>query len=112
MPSKPIFTSVIEVTPFLAQVSSSDFVIGREALEMSGCWVPTPAQNRRNPPPVPVAELAEAVAFLEWLLENHFTFLGLREIAYRMTPEGLAGEIRAESGLGILRVTADGREAG
>ena len=44
-------------------------------------------------------ELAEARAFLEWLRENHFTFLGYRE--YEVTDD----EIRAVpgSGLGILR---------
>ena len=54
MPSKPIFTSVISVTPALAQASSSDGLIGREALVMSGVSSPTPLQNSFMPPPVPV----------------------------------------------------------
>ena len=54
MPSKPMLISTISVTPFLAQVSSSDFLIAREALLISGCWTPTPAQNSLKPPPVPV----------------------------------------------------------
>jgi phospholipase C len=28
--------------------------MAREALEMSGCWMPTPPQKSLNPPPVPV----------------------------------------------------------
>jgi len=54
MPSKPILISTISVTPFLAQVSTSDDLILREALLTSGCWTPTPVQNSLNPPPVPV----------------------------------------------------------
>ena len=56
-----------------------------------------------SPPPVPVAELTETMAFLQWLLDNHFTFLGVREYAF----EGRAGEGNLKpvtgTGLGILR---------
>ncbi|MGE0210424.1 MAG: NAD-glutamate dehydrogenase [Parvibaculaceae bacterium] len=56
-----------------------------------------------NPPPVPVAELTEAMAFLQWLLDNHFTFLGVREYVF----EGRSGEGNLKpvsgTGLGILR---------
>ena len=41
-------------TPFLAQSSTSDFLIRRDALVMSGCWTPTPEQNSFRPPPEPV----------------------------------------------------------
>jgi hypothetical protein len=54
MPSKPILISTISVTPFLAQVSISDFLMARDALLTSGCWTPTPPQNSLKPPPVPV----------------------------------------------------------
>ncbi|MEM9624262.1 MAG: hypothetical protein AAF993_21660, partial [Pseudomonadota bacterium] len=37
---------------------------------------------RDQPPPLDETEIAEAIAFLEWLLANHFTFLGYREFAY------------------------------
>ena len=33
----------------------------------------------RLPPPVPVSELTETLAFLQWLAEDHFVFLGARE---------------------------------
>ncbi len=56
-----------------------------------------------NPPPVAVDELAESVQFLQWLLDNHFTLLGIREYVF----EGGAqkGQLKAvpNSGLGILR---------
>ncbi len=53
--------------------------------------------------PVDDANRAEAVEFLDWLADNHFTFLGFRE--YRVAP-GAEGEVLAaveNSGLGILR---------
>ena len=34
---------------------------------------------QRLPPPVPVSELTETLAFLQWLAEDHFVFLGTRE---------------------------------
>ena len=57
----------------------------------------------QSPPPLPVEELIESTAFLEWLLDNHFTFLGMREYAFA----GGAGEGELkpveDTGLGILR---------
>ncbi len=37
------------------------------------------ADLAERPPPVDAAELAEARAFLEWMDDDHFTFLGYRE---------------------------------
>jgi len=61
------------------------------------------AEYQSNPPPVPVDDLAESIAFLEWLLDNHFTFLGMRE--YRFEGGSKRGQLTAVqgSGLGILR---------
>jgi glutamate dehydrogenase len=59
------------------------------------------AELKANPPPVPVAEIEEAIAFLEWLVDNNFTFLGIRD--YRFTAAEDALEPVFESGLGILR---------
>jgi glutamate dehydrogenase len=56
---------------------------------------------KSNPPPLPAAEIEEAIAFLEWLADNNFTFLGIRD--YRFTPAADALEPVFESGLGILR---------
>jgi glutamate dehydrogenase len=56
-----------------------------------------------NPPPVAVDELAESIQFLQWLLDNHFTFLGIRE--YRFEGDAATSDLKAvpKSGLGILR---------
>ncbi len=61
------------------------------------------AELAANPPPVDPEELAEARAFLEWLEDDHFTFLGYRE--YDMLSEEGEDVLRAVSGsgLGILR---------
>src|SRR3977135_3034937 len=55
-----------------------------------------------NPPPPPVAEIAAANQFLQWLCANNFPFLGLRE--YRFSSDTDASdEISAGQGFGILR---------
>jgi glutamate dehydrogenase len=58
---------------------------------------------KHMPPPVPVAELAEALEFLEWLRADNFTFLGAREHVV----VGSGAKMRLEpvdaSGLGLLR---------
>ena len=58
---------------------------------------------QKNPPPIPIEELTESIAFLQWLLDNHFTFLGLRE--YKFVGGAKKGVLEpiADSGLGILR---------
>jgi glutamate dehydrogenase len=56
---------------------------------------------RKNPPNVPGDELSESIAFLEWLGNNHFTFLGARD--YRFDPKGEGAlEPVTDSGLGVL----------
>ena len=56
-----------------------------------------------NPPKVDTAELDEAVEFLAWLGDNHFTFLGYR--AYDFVPDADGEPLTPvdQSGLGILR---------
>ena len=56
-----------------------------------------------NPPPVPVDELAESIQFLDWLADNHFTLLGMRE--YEFVGGSRRGVLKAVagSGLGLLR---------
>jgi glutamate dehydrogenase len=54
---------------------------------------------KANPPPLPVDELAEAIQFLQWLLADNFTFLGLRDY----TIDGQSIEPDFETGLGIMR---------
>src|SRR5262252_239962 len=59
------------------------------------------AELKANPPPLPAAEIAEAVAFLEWLADNNFTFLGIRDYTFTVGEDAL--EPVFETGLGILR---------
>jgi glutamate dehydrogenase len=59
-----------------------------------------------RPPPVEEAELAEARAFLEWIDDHHFTFLGYR--AYDLVERDGEEALRPVegTGLGILRQPA------
>ncbi len=57
----------------------------------------------RQPPPIDGDELAEGKELLEWLADDHFTFLGYREYDLG-TEEGHGGlSVRPDTGLGILR---------
>jgi glutamate dehydrogenase len=76
-------------------------------------WAPMRAKTtalatelHRRAPSADPHELAEAQAFLTWLADEHFTFLGYRE--YELGAPGDPGELRAVpgSGLGILRGAA------
>jgi glutamate dehydrogenase len=61
------------------------------------------ADLERRPPPIGQLDLAEARAFLAWLADNHFTFLGYRchDLVVRAGDDALA--VVPGSGLGILR---------
>lgn len=48
-------------------------------------------------------ELHESVAFLDWLVDNHFTFLGVRDYKLVNKEGDKALEIISGSGLGVLR---------
>ncbi|CAM9966521.1 unnamed protein product, partial [Phaeothamnion confervicola] len=56
---------------------------------------------KTNPPPVPVDDIAEAIQFLEWLMADNFTLLGVRDYAVTGTERDLAP--LPETGLGMLR---------
>lgn len=58
---------------------------------------------RENPPPISPEELEEAVEFLHWLGDDHFTFLGYREYAYSGDVDHRQSYSEPTSGLGILR---------
>ncbi|MEQ1771179.1 MAG: NAD-glutamate dehydrogenase domain-containing protein, partial [Devosia sp.] len=57
---------------------------------------------RANPPRGPLATKDEALAFLDWLGDHNFTFLGMRE--YRVEGEGTERKLLplVSSGLGLL----------
>ena len=54
---------------------------------------------KTNPPPLPVDELAEAIQFLQWVLADNFTFIGVRDY----TVDGGSIEPDFDSSLGIMR---------
>ncbi|MEE1610785.1 NAD-glutamate dehydrogenase [Microvirga sp. CF3016] len=56
---------------------------------------------RLNPPPLPEDDVKEAIAFLDWIARDNFTFLGLRE--YRLPSGDTAADPVEGSGLGLLR---------
>ncbi len=58
---------------------------------------------RESPPPLAREEIVEGIAFLEWLMNDHFTFLGCRN--YDLATEGGEDVLKVVpgSGLGILR---------
>jgi glutamate dehydrogenase len=58
-------------------------------------------QYGTSPPPLPDDEIAEAIALLEWVCDDNFIFLGIREYGF---PAGdTAADPLAEPGLGLLR---------
>ena len=57
----------------------------------------------RRPPTIPEGEAAEGRAFLGWLAQNHFTFLGYRRHELVIVDGHDALKIVPESSLGILR---------
>ena len=58
---------------------------------------------RRQAPPTDPHELAETQAFLAWLADEHFTFLGYREYVLSPGEESAELNVVEGSGLGILR---------
>ncbi|MDE2183915.1 MAG: NAD-glutamate dehydrogenase [Alphaproteobacteria bacterium] len=59
------------------------------------------SELKAHPPKIAAAEIDESIAFLAWLGDNHFTFLGSRD--YRYVPDGDGRLEPVEgSGLGVL----------
>ena len=66
---------------------------------------------KTNPPPLRVDEIAEAIQFLQWLLADNFTFLGVRD--YAVDGQGLEPEFRQRArhhAFAELRVLKRGSE--
>ena len=59
------------------------------------------AELKASPPPLPVDDIAEAVQFLEWLMADNFTFLGIREYALSPSGDGLTPDFG--NALGVMR---------
>ena len=52
------------------------------------------------------AESSEAAALLDWMCQDHFTFLGFDQVNYKRTTEALQVERESGSELGIMRIYA------
>jgi len=61
------------------------------------------AELEKQPPPIAAEQLDEGRAFLRWLADNHFTFLGYRRHELVKVDGQDALKIVPESSLGILR---------
>jgi glutamate dehydrogenase len=65
------------------------------------------AELEESPPPLDAEEIAEARAFLTWLEDHNFTFLGYREYALEDGDELRLSAVPG-SGLGIMRQRGEG----
>lgn len=61
----------------------------------------------QSPPPLDPAEIAESKDFLQWLINNHFTFLGCRDYKLVGDDASRALQLIPGSGLGVLRDDRD-----
>ncbi|MBL8706965.1 MAG: NAD-glutamate dehydrogenase, partial [Rhodospirillales bacterium] len=57
---------------------------------------------KADPPPVPEEEFSEALAFLQWLDDDHYTYLGFREYRFAGTGADAHLEIVAGTPMGVL----------
>lgn len=57
----------------------------------------------QNPPPLDPAEITESKDFLRWIINNHFTFLGCRDLKLIGNESNRALQTIPGSGLGVLR---------
>ncbi|HWU24823.1 MAG TPA: NAD-glutamate dehydrogenase, partial [Rhizomicrobium sp.] len=76
----------------------------RDWQKMRGRLAETIANLKKSPPPGNAEALGEAVEFLEWLGDNHFTFLGCRDYRFE---DGATASLDPidDSGLGVLSDT-------
>ncbi|MGN6148888.1 MAG: NAD-glutamate dehydrogenase, partial [Rhizomicrobium sp.] len=90
--------SIIEnVKSVFAQVS----LAVRDWKKMQAHLADTIASLKANPSNAGAEELNESIAFLEWLGDNHFTFLGARDYTYNEKDGGHLEPI-SDTGLGVL----------
>jgi len=69
------------------------------------CWDIAADLKENVPVGISPDEVALVATFLEWLADNHFTFLGYREYALERHPDGKGDVVRTQlgTGLGLLR---------
>ena len=61
----------------------------------------TIGELKQSPPDIPAERLDEYLAFLGWLADNHFTFLGARDYVFNGAAEG-RHDPDFDSGIGLL----------
>ncbi|HTT97524.1 MAG TPA: NAD-glutamate dehydrogenase [Rhizomicrobium sp.] len=71
---------------------------------MGGKLLDAIAGLKKHPPHISAQELTENLSFLEWLADNHFTFLGCRDYRYTQGADARLDPIEG-SGLGVLTDT-------
>ncbi|MFN2319969.1 MAG: NAD-glutamate dehydrogenase [Dermatophilaceae bacterium] len=69
------------------------------------CWDIAADLKEHAPTGIDSDEVHLAVTFLEWMADNHFTFLGYREYALERRQDGVGDQVRTTlgTGLGLLR---------
>ena len=71
--------------------------------EMTAKLRETTERFTEHAPDLPADQVEEVIAFLDWLLDNHFTFLGFREYALTQKAGEIGYRVVKDSGLGLLR---------
>ena len=61
------------------------------------------ARLKAEPPALHEDEIAEGIAFLEWIADENFTFLGYREYAFEGEGDEETATVLNDSGLGVVR---------
>jgi glutamate dehydrogenase len=110
---QPVSVIALALEPVLNEVRQAAMLHGARATFAQVCvavrdWRAMTARLREaieslksRPPNVPAGELAESIALLEWIGDNHFTFLGARD--YDFDPSGEGALVpAAHTGLGVL----------
>ena len=97
---------LVEIERDVARVLADVRAVVDDWPKMLGAVDHVTRQLAEHPPPVPPSEIEEAKAFLAWLADDHFTFLGFRE--YELVTVDGEDELRGvpDTGLGILRGAA------
>jgi len=101
--SKTTGAQRLEIKSKLKEVINQVRLVTDDWQKMLGRISDKITEFRTSPPPVPAEELAETVQFLEWLSNDNFTLLGLREYTFEGTRK--TGQLKPVKGsaLGILR---------
>jgi glutamate dehydrogenase len=93
--------SATELREGLLKVFGDVRAVVRDWKPMLARLTETAAGLKNNPPPISASELNENIAFLDWLTQDHFTFLGCRDYVFSPEGEGRLDPVY-RSGLGLL----------